>query len=293
MRKAIWYFERAIQLDQNYALAHVGVAYAYVELGETGGMEPDQAYPRARESVNAALRIDNALGEAHVVLGTLKIVWEYDWEGADREFHRALELSPSNADAYDFYGRLCSALGRQEESIAMQRRAQELNPIEHRSDYANSLLRAGKYAEARDEAKRAVELDPLYDRLRATLGWALIREGHYDEGIPELEKAVTLTPSSTAWLAQLGQAYAEAGRVDEARDILRRLSDLSARQYVSPYHMAYVLTGLGEYDRAMDWLERAYEERAGAVYGIKGSFLFVALRSHPRFVALLKKMNLA
>ena len=108
-----------------------------------------------------------------------------------------------------------------------------------------------------------------------------------------MEKAVSLTPSSTAWLAQLGQAYAEAGRVDEARDILRRLSELSTRQYVSPYHMAYVLTGLGEYDQAMDWLERAYEEKAGAVYGIKGSFLFLALRSHPRFVALLKKMNLS
>jgi len=129
--------------------------------------------------------------------------------------------------------------------------------------------------------------------LRATLGWALIKNGEYDQGIAELEKAVSLTPSSAAWLAQLGQVYGERGRVDEARDILRRLSELSTRQYVSPYHMAYVLTGLGEYDQAMDWLERAYEEKAGAIYGIKGSFLFLALRSHPRFVSLLKKMNLA
>jgi serine/threonine-protein kinase len=243
-------------------------------------------------AVDAALAIDNTLADAHVVLGMLKLVAEYDWIGAEREFKRALELSPSNADAYDFYGRLCSALGRQEDSIAMQRRAQELNPVEHRSDYANSLMRAGRYEEARDEAKRAAELDPLYDRLRATLGWALIRLGRQEEGIAELEKAVSLTPSSTAWLAQLGQAYAEAGRVTEARDILRRLSDLATRQYVSPYHMAYVLTGLGEYEEAMDWLEKAYEEKAGAIYGIKGSFLFLALRSNPRFVALLKKMNL-
>ena len=223
----------------------------------------------------------------------IKLTSEYDWEGAEREFRRAIELTPSNADAYDLYGRLCSALGRQEESITMQRRAQALDPVEHRSDYANSLLRAGKYDEALDEAKRMVELDPLYDRLRATLGWALIKNGEYEQGIAELQKAVSLTPSSTAWLAQLGQVYGERGRVDEARDILRRLSELSARQYVSPYHMAYVLTGLGEYDQAMDWLERAYEEKAGAIYGIKGSFLFLALRSHPRFVSLLKKMNLA
>ena len=293
MRKAIWYFERAIELDPRYALAHVGVAFAYAELGETGSMEPEQAYPLARKSVDAALAIDNALAEAHVVLGTLKLLVEYDWVGAERELKRALELSPSNADAYDFYGRLCSALGRQDESIAMQRRAQELNPVDHRSDYANSLMRAERYEDARDEAKRAVELDPLYDRLRATLGWSLIRLGRRDEGIAELERAVSLTPSSTTWLAQLGQAYAEAGRVAEARDILRRLSELATRQYVSPYHMAYVLTGLGEHDQAMDWLEKAYSEKAGAIYGIKGSFLFLALRTNPRFVALLKKMNLA
>ena len=293
MRKGIWYFERAIELDPRYALAHVGVAFAYAELGETGGMEPDQAYPLARKAVDAALAIDNALGDAHVVLGTLKLAAEYDWVGAEREFRRALELSPSNADAFDFFGRLCSALGRQDESMAMQRRAQELDPVEHRSDYANSLMRAGRFQEACDEAKRAVELDPLYDRLRATLGWALIRLGRSEEGVAQLEKAVSLTPSSTAWLAQLGQAYAEAGRVAEARDILRRLSELATQQYVSPYHMAYVLTGLGEYDQAMDWLEKAYEQKAGAVYGIKGSFLFLALRTNPRFVALLKKMNLA
>jgi serine/threonine-protein kinase len=293
MRKSIWYFEKAIELDPRFALAYIGVAFAYAELGETGAMEPDQAYPLARKTIDAALAIDTALADAHVVLGTLELAAEYDWVGAEREFQRALELSPSNADAYDLYGRLCSALGRQDESIAMQRRAQELNPVEHRSDYANSLLRAGRYAEARDEAKRAVELDPHNDRLRATLGWALVRLGRYEQGIAELEKAVTLTPSSTAWLAQLGQAYAEAGRVAEARDILYRLSELATRQYVSPYHMAYVLTGLGEHEQAMDWLEKAYEQKAGAVYGIKGSFLFLSLRSNPRFVALLKKMNLA
>jgi tetratricopeptide (TPR) repeat protein len=175
----------------------------------------------------------------------------------------------------------------------MQRRAQQLDPLEHRSDYANSLLRAGRYEEGMREAQHAVEFDPHYDRLRATLGWALVRMGRYDEGIPELEMAVKLTPTNTAWTAQLGQVYAEAGRIDEANDILRQLTALAEKQYVSPYHMAYVLTGLGRHDEAMDWLERAYEQRAGAVYGIKGSFLFEALRTHPRFVALLRKMNLA
>jgi serine/threonine protein kinase/Flp pilus assembly protein TadD len=293
LEKAIWFFERALEMDSTFAIAQAGVALAYVELGETGVVEPELAYPRALKAVNAALALDGELAEAHVVLGSLKAVWQYDWAGAEREFRRALELSPSNANAHDLFGRLCSALGRQEESIAMQRRAQQLDPLEHRSDYANSLLRAGRYEEGLREAQHAVEFDPHYDRLRATLGWALVRLGRYDEGIPELEMAVKLTPTNTAWTAQLGQVYAEAGRIDEANDILRTLTALAEKQYVSPYHMAYVLTGLGRHDEAIDWLERAYEQRAGAVYGIKGSFLFEALRTHPRFVALLRKMNLA
>jgi Flp pilus assembly protein TadD len=108
-----------------------------------------------------------------------------------------------------------------------------------------------------------------------------------------MEQAVALASDNTLYLAQLGQAYARVGRTDEARDILRRLQELSRVRYVSPYHMAYVLTGLGEDEQALDWLERAYEERTGGVFGIKGSFLFASLRSHPRFRALLRKMNLA
>jgi tetratricopeptide (TPR) repeat protein len=120
-----------------------------------------------------------------------------------------------------------------------------------------------------------------------------VKKGMCDEGLAELEQAVTLAPGNTNWLGQLGQAYALAGKVGKAREVLQQLEELSQRRYVSPYHMAYVYAGLGEHDTAIDWLERAYVERAGAVYGIKGSFLFTALRSHPRFTALLKKMNLA
>jgi eukaryotic-like serine/threonine-protein kinase len=293
MRKAIGYFEQAIELDPNYALAYAGVATGYGELGETGALTPEEAYRHAREAATTALELDSGLGEAHSILGMVKVAWEFDWAGAEREFQRALELNPSNADAYDLYGRMCSALERHDEAISMERRAQELDPLAHRSDFATGLLRAGRYEEALREAERAVEFDPDYDRGHATLGWAYIRNGRNAEGVTELEKAVSLSPGNTTWLAQLGQAYAVVGRTSDAREVLRRLSELSLQRYVSPYHMAYIYAGLGEHDAAIDWLERAYNSRAGAVYGIKGSFLFVALRSHPRFVALLKKMNLA
>jgi tetratricopeptide (TPR) repeat protein len=175
----------------------------------------------------------------------------------------------------------------------MLTRAQELDPLAHRVDVATALLRAGRYEEALREAGPVIELDPTYARGHATLGWAYLKKGLCDEGLVELKRSVTLSPGNTNWLAQLGQAYGLVGKVGEAREVLQQLQELSRQRYVSPYHMAYVYTGLGEQDAAIDWLERACVERAGAVYGIKGSFLFTTLRSHPRFTALLKKLNLA
>lgn len=293
LRQAIGYFERSIERDPDYALAHASIAMAFEELIHTGAVDPDEAYARARDAVTAALALDDELAEAFCMSGHLKAVRDFDWPGAERDFERALELSPSSADTYDFYGRLCSALERHEEAIAMKRRAHELDPMAHRSDLATAILRAGRYHEALQIARQAVEFDPHYDRARATLGWALLRAGREAEGLAALEKAVELSPGNTMWLGQLGQAYAESGRTGRAREILRRLEKLSTDRYVSPYHVAYVYTGLGEHERALDYLEVAYRERAGAVYGIRGSFLLVALHGHPRFVALLERMNLA
>ena len=293
MRKAIEYFEQAIDRDPSYALAYVGAALAYVELGEGGALQPDEAYARANQAVATALELDAELAEAHATLAYLKFVGDYDWARAEREFKRALELNPSSADTYDYYGRMLSSLERHDEALALLKRAQELDPLAHRLDLATELLRAGRYDEALRSARLGSDLDSQYARGHATLGWAYLKKGMCDEGLAELEQAVTLAPGNTNWLGQLGQAYGLAGELAKARDVLQQLEVLSRQRYVSPYHMAYVYVGLGEQDTAIDWLERAYVERAGAVYGIKGSFLFTALRSHPRFTALLKKMNLA
>jgi serine/threonine protein kinase/Tfp pilus assembly protein PilF len=292
MQRGIAYFERAIARDPRYALAYAGVAFAYTEMGEGGALAPDVAYRLAKAAAANALRLDPKLGEAHCTAAYLDMV-DFDWEGAERKFKRALELSPSSADSYDLYGRLCSALERYDEALAMQKRAQELDPLAHQSDLANAFLRAGRYDEAELEAVRALEFDPDYDRGHATLGWAYLKQGMVDKGLTHLERAVSLSPESTQWLAQLGQAYGLVGRVDKAREVLRQLEDRAQRTYVSPYHLAFVYTGLGDQERALDLVERAFQEHAGAVYGFKGSFLLAPLRSHPRFKALLKRMNLA
>jgi serine/threonine-protein kinase len=287
------YFERAIQRDPNYAMAYGGVAQAYVELAETGVMDPDEAYPKAKAAAERAIALDPDLADAHAMVGYVKMTYEFDWAGAEAEYRRALELNSNNADAYDLYGRFLQSVERYDEAIAMQARAQELDPIVNKTDVATAYLRASRYLEAIEFAKRAVEIDLSDPRPRFTLGWAYLGAGRVTEGLAEMEQAIELAPAANIWLAQLGEAYGLNGMRDKAEAILDRLLDRSRTEYVSPYHFAYVYTGLGRYDEAMDYLERASEQRAGSIYGIKGSFLFKPLRGHPRFEALLRTMNLA
>ena len=291
--RAITYFERAIARDPEFALAWANLATTYTDLAEVGAMDPDTAYQRAAEATANALRLDPELGATHVTLGYLKTVRDYDWAGAEESFRRALELSPSDADAYNLYGRLCAGLGRYDDAIVMLQRAQELDPLAHRVDIATALLRAGRYEQALVRAEEAVELDASQDRAQATVGWAHFLIGREAEGLAELEQAVRVSKRNTLWLGQLGEAYAMAGQTAKAREILEELHTRATKEFVSPYHFAYVYTGLGETEQALDWLERAVEKRTGPTYGIGASFLLAPLREHPRFQALLRGMKLA
>jgi len=294
VEQGIAYLQQAVARDPEYALAHATLAYAYIEiaLGMVGTLPAMEAMERGRAAVARALALDPGLAEAHAMLAFVRFAGDYDWAAAEAEFRRAIELNPNSGDTYDTYGLMLAALGRYDEALAVQRRAHELDPLAHRHDAATTLLRAGRHEEALRVVTRVTELEPGFINARATMGWAYLLCGMPDEGIAQLERAAALAPESTLLLSQLGQAYGRVGRTADAREILARLEAMSRQRYVSPYHMAYVYTGLGEHERAMDWLERAYEERAGGVYGVKASFLFTALRGHPRFTALLRKMNL-
>ena len=292
MLSSLAFLARAIARDPDFASAHAMLAMVHAQLAEMGIFEPANAYARAAEAAHEALRLDPDLDTAHCALGFLKAVREYDWVGAEREFERALELNPSGADTYDLYGRVCAGIERYDQAIALLERAVELDPLAHRVDITTTLLRAGRIDEALERAEAALELEP-HERSRATLGWAYFLKGRHEEGLAELEAAVAMDPGSLMWLAQLGEAYALAGKVERANDVLRTLDECSRELYVPPYYFAYVHTGLGDAERAMDYLERAVAERAGPAYAIKGSFLLAPLRAHPRFRALMRQMNLA
>ena len=298
LRKALEYFQAAVGEDPRYALAYAGIALTYTVLGMgfgSGGLKPDEAYAEAKWAIARALAIDDGLGEAHSTRALIAFVADFDWAAAEREFHRALELNPGSARSYDAFGLMLSAQERFGEALAMRRRALELDPLDPivSSDLTTTLLRAGRYDEALREARHLLDFEPDLPLAHSTLGWAYLLTGRHEDGLAELTRAADLSSGNTMFLAQLGQAYAMAGQSNEARRLLRRLEERARTQYVPPYHLAYVYTGLGESDKAMDCLERAYEERAGGIYGVKGSFLFAPLRPHPRFQSLLVKIRLA
>lgn len=296
VRQGLAFLEQSVAGDPGFALGHAWIATGYViaAMGYGGGVVPALAHQRARGAAERALAADSELGDAHGAVALMRLVLEYDWLGSEREFRRAIELSPGTDFIWAAYGLLLSTLERYDEAIAAYRRARELDPLTaiHSSTLASMLLRAGRVEEALEEATRLTELQPEFPMAHSSLGWALLKRGAMEQGLVELEKAVALAPGNTMLIGQLGHAYALARRIQDARDVLRRLHAMERERHVSPYHLAYVHAGLGEHDTAVDCLERAYEERAGGIYGVKGSFLFTGLSSHPRFLALLEKMHL-
>lgn len=293
-RRSLVHFDAAIARDPAFALAWVSIAEVHAHICLEGvGRSPDETIRLARAAAAQALEIDDELAEAHGVAGMIRFVFDFDWLGGERELLRAIELSPGSAQVHDYYSWLCASLERYDDALREVRRAHELDPLLVQSDVGTTLLRAGRIEEALEEGRRSVQDEPSAPRCHSNLGWALIFHGEHAAGIASLEHAVTLSPGAMLFVSQLGQACALTGDAERARQILEQLRDRATREYVSPYHFAYVHAGLGEADAAIDWLERAFERRSGAIYGIKGSFLFRNLRSHPRFQSLLRRMNLA
>ncbi len=294
-RQALTLLERAVARDPAFALAYTSIANVHAERGMGGMVEESGPEParQAKAAIARALAIDDELPEAHGISALIKFVFDFDWAGAEREFLRALELGPGVADIHDHYSWMLSALERYDDALREVLLARELDPLLVQSDVATVFLRAGRISEGLEEARRSVQADPGNARCHANLGWALIFSGEPGAGLAALEHAVATSPGSTAFLSQLGQAAALTGDEKRARRILADLHDLATRERISPYHFAYVHTGLGEAEAAIDRLEQAFEQRSGALYGVRGSFLFRTLRGHPRFQALLQRLNLA
>jgi eukaryotic-like serine/threonine-protein kinase len=292
--KGIEYFQQAIEKDPNYALAYSGLADCYSSLAFNGNVPPKEAFPRAKEAALKALEIDDKLAEAHASLGYIKTLYDWDWTGAEKELQRAIELNPSYALSHQWYGITLISVGRFEEAIAEGKRAMELDPLSltiNRS-LGIAFFLARQYDQAIDQERKTLELDPNFILARDDLGYTCLQKSMYKEGIAEFEKALVTFPSNTGALSGLGYAYAVAGRRTVAQKVLDQLTELAKQKYVSPGSRASIYTGLGEKNKAFDWLEKGYEERSLRFSIVKANPIYDPLRSDPRFQDLLRRMNL-
>lgn len=294
LRKAIDHFQRALAKDSNYALAYTGLADSYALLGVYGLMPMKESHPKAKQAAAKALEIDEKLGEAHASLAAIMIDYYWDWKEAEKHLQRALELNPNYATAHSIYANYLKAVGRFDEAIESAKRAQDLDPISPTSNLtlATTYYWQREYDKAIARSQEILELDPNFVPAHVNLGFAYVQKGMHDAAISEFQKARILL-GNPDMIALVGYAYAAAGRKNEARTVLEELNRLPKHRNVAPFTRAQIHAALGENDRAIEWLEQAYEDRVWLMGLLKVDPSFDRLRSDQRFSDLLKRMNLS
>jgi tetratricopeptide (TPR) repeat protein len=294
--KGIEYFEQAIAKDPTYVLAYSGFADCYSRLGFFGFVPPREAFPRAKEAVQKALELDYTLAEAHASLAYIKTTYDWDWSGAEIECRRAIELNPRYATAHQTYGLSLVWTQRFEEGIKELKRALDLDPLSLtiNASLGAAFYWARQYDQAIEQERKALDLDPNFVPAHWCLGSAYVQKSMSKEGISEFEKALVISPGNTLALSGIGSAYAVARRRAEAQKVLNQLNELSKQKYVAPVFVAQIYAGLGEEDKAFEWLEKSYDDRSiGILFAsIKVDPVQDPLRSDPRFADLLRRMNL-
>jgi len=257
-------------------------------------MPPSEVGPRAKAAALKAVEIDDSLAEAHAVLASNMLAYEWAWSAAEKQFKRALELDPNSADTYWMYAHLHSNLGRHREALAEIERARELDPI---SGLINAmegqfLLHAGRTDDAIVRLRETIELDPKSRIAHLFAANAYIEKGLFADAVAEATNARTLSPSNTQALAIEAYANAKLGRPAQAREALRELLQLSNVRNVPRCNIALIYNGLAEPGEALNWLERGVEQRDPWMWFLKVEPKWANLRDHPRFIRLLKRMNL-
>lgn len=295
LHQALESLHRALGKDPRLALAHAGIADAYSTLAWLEFLRPRYAFPRARTAALKAIALDPTLAEAHTSLGFIRFLYDRAWVEAESEFRQSIALNQNYPTAHQFYSDYLKAMGRLEEALSEVRRALELDPLSLgiNTGLGHVLYLSRQYDQAISQYGKALALDPNFVQAHLWFGRPYLEKGMYDEAIEEVRTAVRLSKDSTMSLAVLGHAYASAGRSREARNVLARLLKRGRTQYVPSYWIALIHVGLGDRDRAFDWLERANRERSAWLAWIKVEPRFDRLRSDPRFSRLLRRVKLS
>ncbi|HET8675204.1 MAG TPA: serine/threonine-protein kinase [Blastocatellia bacterium] len=289
------YFQQAIEKDPNFALAYVGLAGYYSMMAGFGNMRPNEAWPKVEKLLVKALAIDDRLGEAHRYLGMLKMWYDWDWSGAERELKLAIEMDPKVDRG--LYNRILEATGRIDEAIAdasVDWNQQGLNSRLRREERLPKLLAlAGRYSEALEEWRKILEKEPNRRGMaHLAIGEIYARQGRYEEALAEMLE-VKPRIRYPRELARIGYVYAAAGKRREAIKILEEMKSLTGKRYNLSTHIAAIYAALGNKDEALAWLTRACDEHEQGVVDLKVDPRLDTLRADPRFVDLLRRVKLA
>lgn len=291
LEDALNHFNRAKEIDPRFGLAWAGLADVYQTSADLT-MAPAEARGKAKAAAQRALELDNSLAEAHSALAVVKSNLDYDWNGSEREFQRALELKPSYAAAHWQYGWLLIYIGHLDDAARELQRALELDPLSTPMTLDGNVTYTLQkdYDEAAARCRKALELDPNFYLAHFVLGWIQLEQGNYPDSIKEFHVAQTMEtiPFISGFL---GYAYGRSGQRDKALKTLDELNKMAGRHFVTPFCQALIYLGLGENGQAITWLEKAYDERSPWLCWLKVEPIFDPLRADPRFQALYQKMN--
>jgi tetratricopeptide (TPR) repeat protein len=292
MDKSFAYFEDATKKDPNYAPAYAALSTTYPFMIYDHGLPIKEAYPKWRAAVSKAIELDDGLAEAHVALGFLLHHHDWNWTEAEREFKRAVQLNPNLADAHLWYSTDLQSLGRLDEAIAESTRAMQLSPYSFAANlfHAQNLIAAGQFPKALEQARKILDLAPPTGH--DLMGLTFEQMGDLSRAIAEFEIEVKDTNRGFASLANLAHAYAVAGDKPQALKLLAELQELSKRRIVDSFEFAIVYAGLGDKDRAFEFLNKGYDERPSNLESLKPEPRMNPLRSDPRYQELLLRMGL-
>jgi TolB-like protein/Tfp pilus assembly protein PilF len=290
---SIKWFEKAIERDPTYAAPYTGLADAYYALAYLNFRPPKEAFSRAKQAAAMALARDANSAEAYASLCYVRALFDWDWQAAQRDCTRAIELNPNSAYAQHSYSHYLWAVGRMEESLAVSKRYLELDPLTPTpySHMGSQYFLSRRYEESIEYFRKALTLDPNYPEALAGLAGPYVSKGMNREAIAALQKALALSKDNPLYLGQLGYAYARAGETYEATKILRELKRLSKEKFVGSFSFAVIYGGLGDKDKAFKSLDKAFEERNIVLAYAKLEPSYDPLRSDPRFQDLLRRMN--
>jgi tetratricopeptide (TPR) repeat protein len=290
-KKALAYYNQAIGLDPDFALAHANAAVLYTILVGDGVFDPMQALPKAKAAAQTALDLDETLPEAHEAMALIKIA-EWDWSGADGEYTRTIELNSNFAVVHANYALYLSSMGWHAKARAEIKRAQELDPlrISFRDNEGLILQNERRYDEAIEQHQNVIKMQPDFRDAHAFLGYTYAAKGMYAEAIAEYQKVISIDGETTTTQVFMGYAYAMSGKRNEALAIRDKLK--TTKEYVSPCELAILYAGLGDKDEAFAALERAYAAHDSQMQFLKVEPHYDSLRPDPRFRDLMLKVGL-